>query len=91
LVKFPKGCYYDCQFEECLLNGILYGGHLSLEHQISSFELPVFLYQKINLIAIAAWTIGLEVLLGMVPGILTACGCSQVTRVLGPNMRKKVL
>jgi len=72
------------------LNGILYGGHLGLEHQILSFELPVFLYQEFNLIAITAQTIGLEVLLGMVLGILTACG-SQVTRVLGPTMRKEVL
>jgi len=74
----------------CRMN-ILYGGHLSLEHKILSFELPVFLFQEFNLIAITAYTIRMVGLLGMVLATLTACRSGQVTRVLGWIMRREVI
>jgi hypothetical protein len=79
-----------------IISRIPYSGDLSLQNEILSFELPVFFYQRLKLIAVMhmAWAsaaaIGV-VIFAMMEAALAACGSSgrgQVTRVLEPVMRR---
>jgi hypothetical protein len=76
-----------------IISSIPYSGDLGLQNKILSFELPVFFYQSIKLIAVMAWAwaaaVGV-VVFAMVEA-LAACGSGgsgQITRVLEPVRSK---
>jgi len=73
-----------------IISSTPHSGDLGLQNKILSFELPVFFYQSIKLIAVMAWAwaaaIGV-VIFAMVEAALAACGSggsSQITRGLEP-------
>ena len=77
-----------------VISSIPHCGDLGLQNKILSFELPVFFYQSIKLLAVIAWAwaaaIGV-VIFAMVEA-LAACGSGgsgQITRVLEPVISRE--
>ena len=66
-----------------MISSIPYSGDLGLQNKILLFELPVFLYQSIKLIAVIAWAeAAVWVVIFAMEAALAACGSGQTARVL---------
>jgi hypothetical protein len=72
-----------CGIRIYLISSILYSGDLGLQNKILPFELPIFFYQSIKMIAVIAWAkAAVWVVIFAMEAALAACGSGQITGVL---------